>query len=465
MCYSPLAREGRGKTRAPGAFEDRDDDGFSDAASNPSDAASDPKAELFTTACAHVFHRCCLVRCREADFSTCPMCRAALPPGLTPEHVREARAARMLEEARNARQNAIVGAAARAREAVRAQYVRSVVNGTRSGIPGIRRGSQGPAVGRISEEAETEGVETNASGEMPPWMSPPRSRTTGGGGGGRSASGGGGSAPATPARVPAAREGFVTAAEDLRRRAEAAELAVSVAYGVASAPSTPARGLGGGEGAAEGLGPEETPLGRVGTVGSVVGDATAGPGNAATLAGVALADADFFRNAAAALLREESTSTRGGRSRDDDGEDGEDGDEDAVAIALGAEGSGSAAGSARFRTAAEELARRAEASSFAAALLVANGTASAPATPATGRGVGARGRPALTRRSTRRRRRRRRGTTTPRGGRCGWRGGSRRSRREKGTSVREEDAKREYESTYEYTRAVKIRTRPRYLLL
>jgi len=280
---------------------------------------------------------------------------------------------------------------------VRAQYVRSVVNGTRSGIPGIRRGSQGPAVGRISEEAETEGVETNASGEMPPWMSPPRSRTTGGGG--RSASGGGGSAPATPARVPAAREGFVTAAEDLRRRAEAAELAVSVAYGVASAPSTPARGLGGGgEGAAEGLGPEDTPLGRVGTVGSVVGDATAGPGNAATLAGVALADADFFRNAAAALLREESTSTstRGGRSRDD-GEDGEDEDEDAVAIALGADGSGSgsAAGSARFRTAAEELARRAEASSFAAALLVANGTASAPATPATGRGVGARGRPAL----------------------------------------------------------------------
>ena len=162
-------------------------------------------------------------------------------------------------------------------------------------------------------------------------------------------------------------------------------------------PSTPARGLGGGrEGAAEGLGPEETPLGRVGTVGSVVGDATAGPGNAATLAGVALADADFFRNAAAALLREESTSTstRGGRSRDD-GDDGEDGDEDAVAIALGAERSGSAAGSARFRTAAEELARRAEASSFAAALLVANGTASAPATPATGRGVGARGRPAL----------------------------------------------------------------------
>ena len=50
-------------------------------------------------------------------------------------------------------------------------------------------------------------------------------------------------------------------------------------------------------------------------------------------------------------------------------------------------------------------------------------------------------------------------------GRCCWRGGSRRSRREKGTSEREEDAKREYESTYEYTRAVKIRTRPRYLLL
>jgi len=39
----------------------------------------DPKRVLFTTECMHVFHKCCLVRCREADFSTCPMCRAALP--------------------------------------------------------------------------------------------------------------------------------------------------------------------------------------------------------------------------------------------------------------------------------------------------------------------------------------------------------------------------------------------------
>ena len=336
MCYSPLAREGRGKTRAPGAFEDRDDDGFSAAASNPSDAASDPKAELFTTACAHVFHRCCLVRCREADFSTCPMCRAALPPGLTPEHVREGARRADARGRRNARQNAIVGAAARAREAVRAQYVRSVVNGTRSGIPGIRRGSQGPAVGRISEEAETEGVETNASGGMPPWMSPPRSRTTGGGGGGRSASGGGGSAPATPARVPAAREGFVTAAEDLRRRAGGGACGlrrVRRRVGAEHARARTRRRRAPRRASARRDAPRsrghrrERRRGRDG-----------GAGNAATLAGVALADADFFRNAAAALLREESTSTRGGRSRDDDGEDGEDGDEDAVAIALGAEG-------------------------------------------------------------------------------------------------------------------------------
>ncbi len=36
---------------------------------------ADPKRELFTTACNHVFHKCCLVECRVRDFSTCPMCR------------------------------------------------------------------------------------------------------------------------------------------------------------------------------------------------------------------------------------------------------------------------------------------------------------------------------------------------------------------------------------------------------
>eukprot|EP00982_Pelagococcus_subviridis_P005910 29895-Pelagococcus_subviridis.AAC.1 len=56
------------------------------------------------------------------------MCRATLPEGLTPEHVREKNAALRAEAAANAQTHAIVGAAARAREAVRAEYVRRMVN-------------------------------------------------------------------------------------------------------------------------------------------------------------------------------------------------------------------------------------------------------------------------------------------------------------------------------------------------
>ena len=76
---------------------------------------ADPKRVLFTTDCNHVFHRCCLVKCREQDFSTCPICRAALPSGLTPEHVREKHAARRLADRANAQQRSIVGAALWAR--------------------------------------------------------------------------------------------------------------------------------------------------------------------------------------------------------------------------------------------------------------------------------------------------------------------------------------------------------------
>jgi|APGre2960657444_1045066.scaffolds.fasta_scaffold05548_6 hypothetical protein len=43
----------------------------------------------FTTACNHVFHRCCIVKCRAScrDLATalsCPLCRASVQPGLTP---------------------------------------------------------------------------------------------------------------------------------------------------------------------------------------------------------------------------------------------------------------------------------------------------------------------------------------------------------------------------------------------
>ena len=59
---------------------------------------------------------CCLVRCREADFTLCCLCKTGRidGKGLTPEHVRERRAL-------NAQRDAVIGAAARGREAVRAR--------------------------------------------------------------------------------------------------------------------------------------------------------------------------------------------------------------------------------------------------------------------------------------------------------------------------------------------------------
>ena len=247
---------------------------------NDPDAFADPKRVLFTTDCNHVFHRCCLVKCREQDFSTCPMCRAALPSGLTPEHVREKHAARRLADRANAQQRSIVGAAQRAREAVRAQYVRAMVNRPRASEPGT--------FSRIEEEGEggTHGNGGSPLGEMPPWMSPPRNGPRGRGG----------SAPATPARAsslpsssPASRTdapartersgpaSFVTAAEELRALSSASD-AVSLAFATASAPSTPAR-----------LRSLDAALGAVS---SVVAGATRGPGNAGTLDGIAAAEED-----------------------------------------------------------------------------------------------------------------------------------------------------------------------------
>jgi hypothetical protein len=271
----------------------------------------DPKRVLFTTDCNHVFHRCCLVKCREQDFSTCPMCRAALPSGLTPEHVREKNAAKRLADQANAQQRSIVGAAQRAREAVRAQYVRRMVNRpvSNGGAGGQGHGAHVNVPSVIEEESEERG---SPLGEMPPWMSPPRGRPRGG------------SAPATPARTvssPAELRGldisgesafvrrdpdpspFVTAAEELRARA-AASAAVSAAFATASAPSTPAR--------------TRSQEHTTGTVSSLVADATRGPGNAGTLDGIAAAEEDRARN------REGSLTGSGSSLQGDAGRGGSD---------------------------------------------------------------------------------------------------------------------------------------------
>jgi hypothetical protein len=338
----------------------------------------DPKRVLFTTDCNHVFHRCCLVKCREQDFSTCPMCRAALPSGLTPEHVREKNAAKRLADQANAQQRSIVGAAQRAREAVRAQYVRRMVNRpvSNGGAGGQGHGAHVNVPSVIEEESEERG---SPLGEMPPWMSPPRGRPRGG------------SAPATPARTvssPAELRGladgesafvrrdpdpspFVTAAEELRARA-AASAAVSAAFATASAPSTPAR--------------TRSQEHTTGTVSSLVADATRGPGNAGTLDGIAAAEEDR-------TLRARETGETGLS-------DPSESVGDRLAAALGAalgesfairDDEEDALSFAQttfvpaFRSAAEELRAAAARSATARDALVAHGTASAPATPMTHR--------------------------------------------------------------------------------
>ena len=397
VCFSPLERE-RARRRdfftdalamdadapstdadarvprdAPAARETR-------AATKTNDA--DPKRALFTTDCGHVFHRCCLVKCREQDFSTCPMCRAALPSGLTPEHVRERNAARRLADRADAQQRSIVGAAQRAREAVRAEYVRRMVNRPVGTAVGANGGGAVNVPSVIEEEGEERPVPPGAPlGEMPPWMSPPRRGPRGG------------SAPATPARsasLPAARDSranaarsaaqggppapFVTAAEELRARADASD-AVSLAFATASAPSTPARA--------------RSIDAAAGTVSSVVAGAARGPGNAGTLDGIAAAEED---------RRREEASARDGTGREAPVR------VTSLAAALGAalgdvatadEASavppreeaprGALAPRNVFTSAAEELRAAAARSAAARDALVAHGTASAPATPMTHR--------------------------------------------------------------------------------
>ena len=152
VCYSPLDREGR---------------------CDPD--VEDVKRELFTTECGHVFHRCCLVRCREADFSTCPMCRAPLPSG-SHRNTSAKRAAQRLADQANARRDAVIGAAAPRAGCPRA--------GPTHDQQTSRRGPR-----RSKHHLEEDDEDAASAGEMPPWMSPPRHRNRAG------------SAPATPARV------------------------------------------------------------------------------------------------------------------------------------------------------------------------------------------------------------------------------------------------------------------------
>lgn len=49
--------------------------------------------ESYVTPCNHWFHKCCIQSCRASDLKGCPLCREALPAGLTPPLVRQQRLA------------------------------------------------------------------------------------------------------------------------------------------------------------------------------------------------------------------------------------------------------------------------------------------------------------------------------------------------------------------------------------
>ena len=69
--------------------------------------------------CGHGFHRACLISCRAANAAQagrCPLCRAAMPRGLTPAHAREACV-------KSFQQRRIAGRTGRARDAVRARML------------------------------------------------------------------------------------------------------------------------------------------------------------------------------------------------------------------------------------------------------------------------------------------------------------------------------------------------------
>ena len=375
------------------------------------DPIDDVKRELFTTECNHTYHRCCLVRCREADFTLCCLCKTGRIDGhgLTPEHVREKRAAQAVVDAQNAQRNAVIGAAARAREAVRRQYVRAMVNRpaqSRSQIvmpPVTEEGS--PGAGAVSD---------GVPGGQPPG-SPARSIAAS-------------SAPATPARgvpvmrggypSPASRGGnsphlrrsrasstnndddfdepvFTTAAEELRARARASAVAVAAAYSTASAPATPARhaSLHQPPSTNVSLTAPNTEI-RARAVENAFNESVDGEGRRAGDAGnIAVArEMERTQHAVRGIDLASVAAALGGIGGDDCG-----GNDDITgasegentAVRLNDEGE-SVAGNDDdadvsfaypFKSAARELAELGESSSAVMRALVVNGTASAPATP------------------------------------------------------------------------------------
>ena len=110
-CLSPLAKS---------AARAQHDDTSMDEGNALADTTNRPsRGTIVTLECGHRFHSKCLQSCRAHAHSACPLCRAPLPAGLTPELVRAARAAQAASFATTPETaGRIVGAAARARLAV-----------------------------------------------------------------------------------------------------------------------------------------------------------------------------------------------------------------------------------------------------------------------------------------------------------------------------------------------------------
>ena len=375
VCYSPLAR-----------------------AEGERDGVDDVKRELFTTECNHTYHRSCLVRCREADFTLCCLCKTGRidGKGLTPEHVRERRAL-------NAQRNAVIGAAARGREAVRARYVRTMVNRPSAGArvvappmpPVDEEGSPGTVAAAPASPARS--VAASSAPATPARGSPSLEAAT------RAPP----AAAATP-RTSDARRGipasfdtagtagddegtpavFTTAAEELRARAEASAIAVAAAYSTTSAPTTPARQFGTYE-------PPSVPNSEMRALNArthpVHGRAVADDENdddddgaRGRMTGDAYDHADAREGRRAIDLASVAAALGGGG--------GDDWDDDALNSPLNSP----SRFSRPFKSAARELAELGESAHAVMRALIANGTASAPATPlAAGWGDSTVGRPAI----------------------------------------------------------------------
>ncbi|CEF99701.1 Zinc finger, RING-H2-type [Ostreococcus tauri] len=117
----------------------------------PEATANPDKVELATgLACRHVFHQCCLRRCREHDIRKCPTCQAPLPRGFTPESVRE-------ERERHRVRDRIIARSRRATDAIRLARARQIANGAAPpGIGAIEEGVRTPGTpGMVSLSQDT----------------------------------------------------------------------------------------------------------------------------------------------------------------------------------------------------------------------------------------------------------------------------------------------------------------------